>query len=232
MPLAPGMTLAELVLHRPASADLLERLRLDYCCGGRRTVEEACAERGLDAATLIAMLEALGERPEAGLDVHDVRRASISELCDHIIHAHHDPAMRELPRITELLDRVVRVHGARHAELADLRRVFTGLRTELEEHFVVEEETVFPACRAVEAADSPAVIDDAVLVMCEDAHEFAGEALEAMRELSGGYDCEHAFCGTHRALLEALERFELDLHQHVHEENNVLFPRVRERLAA
>src|SRR5690349_7197593 len=230
MPLAPGRTLAELVLHRPASADLLERLRLDYCCGGRRTIEDARAERGLDARTAIAMIEALGEPSETGLDVPDARRASIAEMCALIVRAHHEPARSELPRIAQLLDRVVRVHGGRHAELGDLRRVFTGLRTELEEHFAIEEETVFPACRAADAADSPAAVDGAMLAMCEDSHEFAGEALEAMRELSGGYDREHAFCGTHRALLDALEKFELDLHQHVHEENNVLFPRVRERL--
>lgn len=231
MPLAPGMTLAELVLQRPASADLLERLRLDYCCGGRRTLATACAERGLDAQTVIALVEALGERPEPGPDAHDGRRASIGELCDHIVRAHHEPERRELPRIADLLDRVVRVHGGRHPELGDLRRMFTGLRSELEEHFALEEDTVFPACRAVEATESPAALDDAVLAMCEDSHEFAGEALSAMRELSGGYDAERAFCGTHRRLLEALRQFELDLHQHVHEENNVLFPRVRERLA-
>jgi len=231
MPLAPGTTLADLVLQRPASADLLERLRLDYCCGGRRTLAEACAERGLDAPTVIAMVEALGERPQPGPDVHDVRRASIADLCDHIVHAHHEPTRRELTRIAELLDRVVRVHGGRHPELADLRRVFTGLRTELEEHFDLEEATVFPACRALEAADSPSTVDDGVLAMCEDSHEFAGEALSAMSELTGGYETEQAFCGTHRALVEALQQFELDLHQHVHEENNVLFPRVRERVA-
>ena len=145
--------------------------------------------------------------------------------------AHHEPARRELPRIAELLDRVVRVHGGGHPELADLRRVFTGLRAELEEHFDLEEVTVFPACRALEAADSTAPVDDSVLALCEDSHEFAGEALSAMSELTDGYDTEQAFCGTHRALLEALQQFELELHQHVHEENNVLFPRVRERLA-
>lgn len=232
MPLAPGMTLAELVLQRPASADLLERLRLDYCCGGRRTLADACAERGLDEATLIAMVETLGERPEPRPTVHDVRRASITELCDHIVQAHHEPARRALSQIAELLERVVRVHGGGHPELADLRRVFTGLREELEEHFALEEKMVFPACRAVDSADSAAGLDQSVLAMCEDSHEFAGEALTAMRELSGGYEAEHAFCGTHRKLLEALERFELELHQHVHEENNVLFPRVRERLTA
>jgi len=231
MPLAPGTTLAELVLHRPASADLLERLRLDYCCGGRRTLAEACAERGLDAPTVIAMVEGLGERAEPGPDVHDVRRASIPDLCDHIVRAHHEPTRRQLPRIAELLDRVVRVHGGSHPELADLRRVFTGLRTELEEHFDLEEATVFPACRTLGAADSPATVDDSVLALCEDSHEFAGEALSAMRELTDGYETERAYCGTHRALLEALQRFELELHQHVHEENNVLFPRVRELVA-
>jgi regulator of cell morphogenesis and NO signaling len=226
--IVPSVTLAELALKRPAAVDLLERLQLDYCCGGQRTLQEACSQRGLDAPTVIATIEALGDRSEPGLDAHDVRQASIGELCDHIVRAHHDEARTAMPRIAELLNRVVRVHGGEHGELADLRRVFTGLREELDDHLAVEEDMVFPACRAVEAGGSQASVDDAVLAMCEDSHEFAGEALSAMREVSGGYDPERALCGTHRALLEALHRFEVDLHQHVHEENNVLFPRVRD----
>jgi regulator of cell morphogenesis and NO signaling len=228
--IAPEMTLADLALQRPAAIPLLERLGLDYCCGGQRTFEEACSPRGLDARTVIAMIEALHDDPQLRTEVHDLRKASITELCDHIVRAHHETARKEMPKIAELLDRVVRVHGGEHPELADLRRTFTGLRDELEDHFALEETTVFPACRAIEADGSS--LDDAVLAMCEDSHELAGEALSAMRELSGGYERKRALCSTHRTLLEALEGFELDLHQHVHEENNVLFPRVRARLAA
>lgn len=228
--IAPTTTLGELVLVHPAAVPLLERLELDYCCGGRRTLEEACVQRGLDAHTVIAMIEALGTDAGPGIDAHNIGGASIAELCDHIVKAHHDETRRELPRIGDLLATVVRVHCGQRAELADLQRIFAGMREELEQHFALEEELLFPVCRAL--GDTPAWIDEDVLAMCEHTHELTGEALAALRELCGGYDSEKALCGTHRALLEALHRLELDLHQHVHEENNVLFPRVRELVTA
>lgn len=230
--IAPTIPLGELVLARPESVSLLERLQLDYCCGGGSTLEAACSQRDLDAHTVIAMIEALGTDAKLDVDPHDIGGASIGELCDHIVTAHHDKTRRELPRIAELLGTVVRVHGGRRPELADLQRIFSGMRAELEQHFALEEELLFPACHAIEAGETPAGINEAVLAMCEHTHELTGEALAALRELCGGYDSAPALCGTHRALLEALHRLELDLHQHVHEENNVLFPRVRERAAA
>lgn len=222
--------LGELLVRRPASLALLERLRLDYCCGGARTLAEACAQRGLDAHTVIAMIEAL--EGEGELEPHDIRQSSIAELCDHIVGAHHDPTRRDLSRIAELLDTVVRVHGGKHGELTDLARVFAGLRTELEEHMALEEDQLFPFCRSLDAGGAPPLPDPALIALLEHDHELTGEALSALRELSGGYDPALALCGTHRALLEALRGLEVDVHQHVHEENNVLFPRVRELAAA
>ena len=126
---------------------------------------------------------------------------------------------------------MARVHGGQHPELADLQRLFATTRGELEEHLRLEEETLFPACRAVDDGGAAAV-DPSDLEHLEHDHQATGDALCALRELSGGYDRDRALCGTHRALLGSLHALELDLHQHLHEENNVLFPRVRERLAA
>lgn len=234
----PTASLAELAAERPARAKLFEALRLDYCCGGSQSLEEACAERGLDAATVGVLLDSL-EAEAAALDPveeRDWRQASVGELCDHIVSVHHEGLREELPRIAELLATVVRVHGAERPELEITERTFAALRAELEPHLTEEEESLFPACRALdgEAAEASALasFDVAEVERHQAEHAEVGHRLGALRELAGGYDDAQALCSTHRALLEALRAFEADLHRHVHEENNVLFPRVRELAAA
>lgn len=222
----PSTTLAELVVARPARARLFEQLRLDYCCGGARTLAEACAQRDLDPATVATLVAALDDEPGEHDDVHDVTRASVGELCDHIVSAHHERLRRDLPVIADLIATVVRVHGVQRPELRDLQRVFATMRTSLEAHMALEEEVLFPACHAAEARVR-AGVDEALLAEHEADHDEVGESLVALRELCGGYGAKRALCGTHRVLLESLQELELDLHQHVHEENNILFPRVR-----
>lgn len=223
----PNITLGELVNEAPARAALLERLRLDYCCGGAQTLTEACARKGLDQHTVRTLLEALEEpdQRQAELEHQDWRRASIGELCDHIIERHHEGLRRELPRIEELLATVVRVHGQGHAGLHDLQRTFAGMSEALLPHLELEERIFFPAARKLET--DGAVIDEPLIGKHEHDHEHVGDSLTALRELTSDYDIDHALCGTHRALLDALLSLEADLHQHIHEENNVLLPRVR-----
>ena len=179
--IGPIDKIGDLVTQDPHRAHLFGQLSLDYCCGGQRTLTDACAEHGLDVATVIALLRGQQYSPDPA-GAHDVAPALITELCDHVVAAHHQRLRRDLPRIDELLTKVVRAHEEGHHELNDLQRRFAGMRSILEDHLVVEE--------------------------------------------------EDAFCGTHRVLLHSLQDLELDLHQHVHEENNVLFPHVRGRLAA
>jgi regulator of cell morphogenesis and NO signaling len=224
-------SLAELVAERPSRARFFERLRLDYCCGGSQSLADACRDRGLDAGTVGELLEALDEDgPRADPpEERDWRQASIGELCDHILSAHHEGLRRELPQISELLATVVRVHGEGRDELEEAQLVFAGIRGELEHHLELEERELVPAIRALEA-DGPAAaaIDGTLIDRHEAEHLGVGEGLVRLRDLGNGYDTSAALCGTHRALLDALLHFESDLHQHVHEENNILFPRVRE----
>jgi regulator of cell morphogenesis and NO signaling len=222
-----NITLGELVNEKPACMSLLERLRLDYCCGGAQTLAEACARRGLDEHTVCAVLEALEETPAQApeLEELDWRDASLGELCDHIVERHHDGLRRELPRIEELLRTVVRVHGHGHAELHDLQRTFVGMSEELLPHLELEERVFFPAARKLEV--DGAVVDEPLIEKHEHDHEHVGDSLTALRELASDYRTDGALCGTHRALLDALRSLEQDLHQHIHEENNVLLPRVR-----
>jgi regulator of cell morphogenesis and NO signaling len=224
----PGATLGRLVAEQPARAELFERLRLDYCCGGGQTLAEACQRRRLDPDTVSRMLEAVEAAPRDPwhAEHNDWRRATIAELCEHIVSAHHDTLRTELPRIDGLLATVVRVHGTDHRELQDLQRLFGGMRHELESHLETEERVLFEACRAAEARGTP--VDASLIATHEEEHGATGDAFAALRELAGDYDTAGALCRTHRTLLESLDRLERDLHQHIHEENNILFPRVRD----
>ena len=226
-PVDPFTSLADVVNTAPVRARLLEALRLDYGCRGDRTLAEACMQRGLHAPTVAVVLAALDESGwSACYEAHDVAGSSIAQLCDHIVAAHHGPLRSSLARVAHLLTTVVRVHRSEHPELEDLHRLFFGLRAELEEHMMLEERIVFPACRALERGYADG-FDAPALIALEDDHAKVGDALVALRELTGGYRAERAYCGTHRAMLDALRGFASDLHQHIHEENNVLFPQVR-----
>jgi len=226
-------TLGELVLQEPRAAVLFERLGFDYCCRGDRTLEQACRQQGLDTKTVSILLQALADEPRnTDLEAHDVARTTISELCDHVVTRHHDPLRRDLRRIGDLAATVVRVHGRTRCELLDLERLFDAIRSELETHMDIEEQTLFPACRTLDVEPATTGFDAALLVLLEDDHATTGDALCALREVGGGYRADSAVCSTHRTMLNALRAFELDMHQHLHEENNVLFPRVRARIAA
>lgn len=209
----PTATVADLVLERPARARVLERLGLDYCCGGRRSLADACARKGLDVDAVAAELEAA----PAGRDGCDVAALSPPELCDHVVAVHHAYLREELPRIAGLLDRVVHAHSKHDPRLVFVRSAFLDLRAELERHTAEEEAELFPA---IAAGGAHAV------GRFEDDHAAAGALLERLSELTDGYDADAALCNTHRATLHALAELQDDLHRHIHEENNVLFPRV------
>lgn len=219
-------TLGALATERPLRIRLFERLRLDYCCGGSTRLDDACEQRGLDLDSVREQLEAI-DRDGPALELApdwNPRQASIDELCEHIVSAHHAPLREEMPRIGGLLEKVVRVHGAGRPDLELVERTFASLRLELEEHIDEEELVLFPACRALE--QDTGAVDRGLIDRHRTEHVAVGRKLLALRELAGGYELSRALCSTHRSLLEALERLEADLHRHVHEENNVLLPRV------
>ena len=228
--ISTSATIGELVVERAERAMLFERLGLDYCCGGDRTLAAACAERELDPEVVVATVEAFDAATAAASakpEPHDLSEATLSEICDHIETAHHDWLRRELPQIAELLDSVIRVHAPVHPELHELVPLFGGLRDELESHLDDEERVLFPAARAVEHGDAAVALDEATLGTYEHEHEHVGELLASLRELTHDFDADAALCRTHRRLVEGLHALELDLHRHIHEENNILLPRLR-----
>lgn len=224
----PEQSLGLLAAERPGLTEALEQLRFDYCCGGDQTLAEACRRRGLDPETVAVLLdEVIDNEARRRVVPHDLRGATLVGLCDHVLSAHHDWLRHELPRISELLATVVRVHASEHPQLHDLERLFSALAHDLLEHLEREERQLFSAARAL--AEGGRVAAALTRAIDEHASEHAqtGDALAALRELAGGYRVDRAYCGTHRSLLEALDRLEFDLHQHIHEENNLLFPQLR-----
>jgi regulator of cell morphogenesis and NO signaling len=216
MPIDPEHTLAALVLERPARSRTFEELGLDYCCGGNRSLTDACAAVGVDLDATLARLEAASEEPDGE---PDWQRVPLEELVDHIVSVHHDGMRQELPRLDGLLAKVVRAHGDEEPQLRELRATFVSLRAELEEHMSDEEERLFPLCRSGEPLD-PRHVEE-----LEDEHVSTGQALGQLRALTRDYDLGVARCNTHRATIDGLRELEVDLHRHIHEENNVLFPR-------
>ncbi len=213
--------IGDLVVERPARARMFEQLGIDYCCGGRRALAEACDERGLDVAAVAVLLDATDSVRDLIGD--DWGKASLAELCDHIVDVHHAYLRRELPRLTELLEKCERAHADELPELHEIRATFERLRLELEQHLAEEERVLFPACRAVTVGGT---LEPGLLARLADDHAEAGAALRRHSALTDGYATDTALCNTHRAAVDALGELERDLHEHIHEENNILFPRV------
>jgi regulator of cell morphogenesis and NO signaling len=227
MPAAP--TLADIVNANPAAVRILERHRLDYCCGGRHTLAAACTDAGVDPAVVQAELDAAGAGAEAdwaGLDA--------GQLVDHIEATHHRYLHEELPRLSELAAKVLGVHGGRHAELAAVARTYEALRADLEPHLAKEEQVLFPMIRELAAARTTAPptfhcgsIANPIRVMLLE-HDRAGELLAALRSLTGDFTPPADACASYAALYSGLAELEADTHLHVHKENNVLFPLVEQ----
>ena len=218
-------TLAKIIDANPATARILEHHQLDYCCGGQRTLDQACAERGLDPAVILAELDDAG--PEAAPDWTTM---SPTALVDHIETTHHRYLHEELPRLAALTEKVVGVHRLRHPELLDVQLTFTALRDDLEPHLVKEERVLFPMIRQLDAATAPpafhcgSLANPIRMLLLE--HDRAGELLAELRSITAGFEPPADACASYQALYRGLAEVEVDTHLHVHKENNVLFPAV------
>lgn len=222
----------QLVATGPHRAAILEKWGLDYCCGGKRTLAEACRERSLSADDVARELlgadtarEAAGETiaPET-----DWNSAPLSDLCDHIERAHHDYLRANLPRIATLTMKVAAAHGSTDERLQALHALFLQFQNEMENHTLKEDRIVFPWIRVQEKQSGTLGNIAVPIEVLRAEHDDAGEALRVMRVLTDNYTVPVTACNTYRALIAALVELEADMHQHVHKENNILFPRALE----
>ena len=220
-------TVGDWVTQYPQTSRVFESLQIDYCCGGKTPLEAACRERGLDTSHVLEQLQhAIGSVPDS---TEDWPTASLTALCDNIEQTHHTYLKSELPRLSEIITKVCNAHGDSHPELSRLADVFQSLRNELEPHMLKEEQVLFPAIRQLEAADGEASFPFGSVAnpirMMEQEHDNAGDGLSRIRKITNDFAVPEDACNTYIAMLDGLRELETDLHQHIHKENNILFPR-------
>lgn len=224
-------TIGRIVAQSPPTSRVFERHAIDYCCGGGVSLADACAKRGLTVAGVLAELEGTGATSGPA---EDLSRLGLRDLVERILAVHHTFVKREVPRLSGLMDKVVRVHGANHpALLPPLAGLWREVAPALMQHLGKEEEMLFPWIVALDERRLPAEIArslGAPIEMMEAEHDEAGGIFARMRALASGYVPPADACGSWRALWSGLDEFELDLHRHVHLENHVLFPLVRARV--
>lgn len=227
MTLTTSTTLAEVVSTYPALTRELERIGLDYCCGGKRSLEQACRQQNLDPEGVLAELTS---QPLAAEPAPEWQNLPLAEMADHLEATHHRYLKQELPRLAELATKVSRTHGATHPELNEVAAVVTEIRADLEPHLRKEEEVLFPMVRTIgSASNRPSFpcgsINNPIAVM-EAEHAVVGGLLASLRELTDGYQAPADTCASTQALMAGLAQLEADTHLHVHKGNNHLFPAV------
>ena len=225
-------TVGEIVAEDFRAAAVFHRFGIDYCCGGKRSVADACRARGVDAGEVLAEVSRACSHADPGQP--QFGEWDPEALIAHIVGRHHAYVRRSLPAIGAFLAKLVSVHGGRHPELREVAAVFERVADEMRSHMMKEEEILFPfiielttgTCGRKVPVPPFGSIDNQIRMM-EQEHESAGGAIARIRELTGGYLPPADGCTTYRVCLQELEAFERDLLTHVHLENNVLFPKAR-----
>lgn len=220
----------EIVAADSRAAGVFERFGIDFCCGGRQSLTDACRSAATDPSTVISALDALPPRAEDGTEVADWQ---LDRIVDHLIATHHSYVRAIVPTIVRHLAKLRDVHGSRHPEVASVATLFDELSADLEQHLVREEQVIFPCVRDLaEHAErgfgispSPFGTLKNALATLECEHEQARDKLRVISWLTDGYTFPADGCATYAVCMAELAEFEHDLRRHVHFENNVLFPK-------
>jgi len=223
-------TVADLVTENIKTAHVFKKYGIDFCCGGGISIQKACEKANIDYADL--------ERDLLNVDNTNSRATNYNSweldfLTDHIINVHHSYVEENIPLLIQYAARVNKVHGHHYTELGEIQQLFSMVATELGGHLRKEELILFPFIKKMVKAKKEGgalpeahfgTVDNPIKMM-EAEHEDAGELLRKIAELSNNYTPPEGACNTYRAFYAKLEEFEQDLHQHVHLENNILFPK-------
>src|ERR1041384_6020144 len=225
------MPVRDVAIEIPQSTRVFEQLKIDYCCGGDRPLADACTSAGID---LDNVMELVAEVTQSNApDALDFQNVPLPKLLAYIVDTHHVFTKSEMDRLQLLADKVLAAHGGNHPELVHLDELFTRLCADLKPHMFKEEHILFPYIVALtEAADQKQALPYAPFgtvnnpirrMMME--HDAAGDILRELRVLTSDYKVPPDACISYKTLYQALENFEKDLHQHIHLENNILFPK-------
>jgi regulator of cell morphogenesis and NO signaling len=224
-------TIKSIVTGDYRAAAVFEKYSLDFCCKGNVTIEEACSGKNIDAAKVYEELQQLAVMPPG--EAPHFAAWPLDELAEYIVNVHHKYVRESIPVIYAHTQKVATVHGANHPEVIEIARRFETVATELQSHMMKEERMLFPYIKSLVAAKrnggslTPPPFGTAQnpIAMMEAEHRAAGDALYEVRSLSNGYAPPEDACTTYRVSYKELQQFEQDLHQHVHLENNILFPK-------
>jgi regulator of cell morphogenesis and NO signaling len=224
-------TVRDIALEQPSSIRVFEHFGIDYCCGDRKPLEEACAAGDIEVNAVIAALEAAAAGPAPSAE--DWQAQPMEKLIAHIVATHHAYVKAELPRLALLAQKVVSRHGDKQAELPTIQAALADLAEELTQHLAKEEVILFPYVVKLERATTGAAarpsscfgsVANPIAMMTQE-HDAAGALLAGMRRLSDNFTAPAWACPTYLGFYLGLKEFEQDLHQHIHLENNILFPR-------
>ncbi|WP_207532520.1 iron-sulfur cluster repair di-iron protein [Desertivirga arenae] len=225
------ITVGELVAKDFRKAQVFKKLGIDFCCGGKKTLSEVCDKKGIDIHKVEAELAAIDKQGQAS--GQNFQSWELDFLSDYVINTHHNYVRESIPFLTEISQKVARVHGDRHPELIKVAEVFAGIAHDLSMHLMKEENILFPYIKEMVLAKKTGQplpeshfgqVANPINVM-EMEHEGAGEDLSEIRQLTNDYELPADACTSYRILFQKLEEFENDLFQHVHLENNILFPK-------
>lgn len=217
---------SDIALQHPSAVAIFTKYNIDFCCGGKRSLKDACENAGISVDTVMDELyqtEAAATPGTIRFDTWD-----IPLLTDFIVQHHHQYVKRSIPQLNELLAKVCSVHGDRHPYLFILKQTFSDLANELIHHMHKEEVLLFPEIKRIFAEHTQPVFNvNTPMAVMEDEHEHAGNLVKSIRQLTNTYSPPADACPTFRVTYKRLQEFDQDLMQHIHLENNVLFEKVR-----
>lgn len=223
-------TLSEIVNEQFQTASVFEKYHLDYCCKGKRSLQQACEEESVPVNKIVEDLQYIYSNKKGALDFTSIK---LYELSEYIVHTHHSYVKKEMPQIISYLQKVASKHGSRHAELYKIAELFADLSNKMTVHMHKEEAIIFPAIKQLEQngfqpvpfdTQTPGYLKLPVITL-ENEHEDAGNIMNEISKLTNNYTPPADSCTTFRLLFASLHAFEIDLHHHVHLENSILFPK-------
>jgi len=221
-------TIGEIVAADFRAAEIFRKEGIDFCCGGKKRLSDACREKSVDASLVVRRLKELEQIPSD--QAHNYRDWDPGFLADYIVNTHHKYIISSLPELVYYTQKIASVQGSRHPELIEVADLFGKLNNELLQHLEQEENVLFPAIREAVRKNSPeaeTIIRSEIGRMTVE-HEIAGDIMDRINRLTSGYLVPEDGCNTYGVTFRFLRRFEEDLHVHVHLENNILFPKALE----